>query len=308
MCKEHVSAIRRVLKNNVRGGLPILQCLEHSGGKLRATDLTVMVEIDTPTIADGVWNATALEFGFRDETKNTEFTSEDYPELEDTPAELEVELSGEDMGKILRAFMYVSNDQTRPVLTGVVIKGDRVYGTDGYKLYRNIISNDIGDRWVVIPTECLKVLKSAKADKRNWVFTLYDGRVAFKSGNLTVHSKLIDEIPPQYEQLINTRAYDTVAKLDMKSLHVPKGYNILIDNEEKVVKIRNEDTKDIITVSGMVKVEPVELDDTPKREIVMGLYGMESRYTGVNPMLLKQFKGEITLYIRTKDHFVEVRD
>lgn len=77
MCKEHITAIKQVLRNNRKGSIPILHCLEHSNGTLKATDLSVMVEIKTPTIADGIWKSEALDYGFKEDTKETEWGVDD---------------------------------------------------------------------------------------------------------------------------------------------------------------------------------------------------------------------------------------
>ncbi len=306
MCKEHIQALKQTIKLNVRGGIPILRCLEHSDGTLKATNLTVMTQIKTPTIPDGIWNAEALEFGFRDDTKNTEFELVDFPEVELKNVEIEIELTPDDMANIFRASEFVSKDMTRPVLTGVAIIGGRVYGCDGYKLFRDDISNNIGDREIVIPMDTIKVLKSAKAEKHNWILTVYEGHVAFVSGNITIMSGTIDGRCPDYESLITSGAYDSWFEIDLKNTTIPKDWNIRANTEDGVVEIVDGDGK-AIRVSELVKVEPTELKLDGRREIVMGLSGYEKKYTTIDPKLLRMFKkNTIRIYHNEKLNEVKI--
>lgn len=68
MCKEHIKALKQVIKSNNKNTLPILKCMCHSNGTLKATNLEQMVEVETPMIADGIWKDTALDYGFREDT------------------------------------------------------------------------------------------------------------------------------------------------------------------------------------------------------------------------------------------------
>lgn len=301
MCKEHITAIKQVLRNNRKGSIPILHCMEHSNGTLKATDLSVMVEIKTPTIADGIWKSEALDYGFKEDTKETEWKVDDFPTLEDRKMTQEIELSGEDMAKIIRAMDFASKDMTRPALTGVAIEEQRVYGCDGYKLYRNQISNGV-NYTIILPPECVKILKAVKGDKKNWTLTIYgDEEVAFRSGNFTLHSKLIDAGIPVYEQLLQEREYNYSLELDMKQIKAGKDTVLMVDRDGAKVYLSDRNGGNKILISeGVVKSDGTI--GSPKNiEVVMPLTGSFKGYTMIDLAIMKQYKRKIVLRMKDND-------
>lgn len=300
MENNYIKALKQVLKNNNRGSIPILKCLEHSDGTLKATDLTVMVQVKTQTIADGIWKPEALDYGFKDDTKETEWTSADFPEVKPEKLMQELELTGKDMGKIIRAADFASNDQTRPVLTGVTIKGDSVYGCDGYRLYRNKIDNELND-FIILPPECVKILKTVKADKQViWTVSVYDDfTVAFTCGDFTVYSKLIDGYPPDYDKLAPDTKFDYVAKLDMKQITQKKDKYISIDKEENKIYLCNRDGTDKILISECIVKESGDVGYCEHKEVVMPLTGGGSDLK-IDLAVMKQYKKSLTMKFKEK--------
>lgn len=312
MCKEHINAIKEVLKLSKKT-LPILQCLCHTDGKLYATDLSVMVAIKTPTIADGVWDATALDLGFREETKNKEFEPIDYPELPELELETETEITPEDMEKILFTSKFVSKDQTRPVLTGVAIKDGNVYASDGYFLHRDSLSVDKSIT-IIFPFEAIRVLKAVKADKKNWTLSVYkNDQVALTSGNFTLYSKLIDGNTPNYDELLrNSKTYDERFMLDLKTLTIPKGYYIRLDRQDRTLSLYDLDnTKRMIPIQTDLPVDNTThiLNDWNKRTVIMAMRGTSEREIVFNPALLKPFgKAKVELSANVKSLYIEVQE
>lgn len=307
-----IKAIKQTLKLNSKHTLPILKCMQHKDGKLRATDLTIMVEINTPIIPDGIWNDTALEFGFREETKNNEFTVEDFPEIDLKLADKEMELAEDDMSKILRAYEFVSTDHTRPVLTGVVLKEGNVYATDGYKMYRNKTSLD-KDMEINLPPELLKVLKSIKADKRNWTLSTYEEseQVALKSGNITIYSKTIYGTTPNYDMLIKNDMYDFTFDINLKKLKLGQNQLCIPENETAVfyniVENKYTTVGEKIRLSDTVYRESGKLEYSEERYIVMPLASGNKNDVYVDTALLKPFaKNTIKVYVMA-DKKLEVK-
>ena len=302
MCKEHITAIKQVLRNNRKGSIPILHCLEHSNGTLKATDLSVMVEVKTPTIADGIWKSEALDYGFKDDTKETEWGVDDFPTIEEKKMTQEIELSGEDMAKIIRAMDFASKDMTRPALTGVAIEEQRVYGCDGYRLYRNQISNGL-DKTIILPPECVKILKAVKADKKNWTLTMYDDdRVAFRSGNFTLHSRLIDATIPVYENLLKEREYSYSLQLDMKQIKAGKDTALMIDRDGAKVYLSDRNGENKILISEGVVKQDGTIGSPKNIEVVMPLTGGFKGYTMIDLAIMKQYKRKIVLRMKDNDN------
>lgn len=297
MCKEHIKALQQVIKLTNKNGLPILKCMCHSNGTLKATNLTVMVEVETPTIKDGIWNATALDYGFRDDTENKDFTVEDYPEVEMGKLIQEVELDETDMAKILRASEFTSKDMTRPALTGVEIKDGKVYGADGYKLYRDRLSQDISET-INLPQDCIKVLKAVKADKHGvWVMSIYeDEKVVFTHGKFRLYTQTIYEKLPNCDQILEmSRGYRYMVRIDMKQIKPKKDQVLWGDTEEQKLYIANEDGSDKILISECLTICEDELPDTDHREVIMPMTNKE--HIVMSLQLFKQYKGKVDIYV-----------
>lgn len=296
MCKEHIKALKQVIKLNNKNALPILKCMCHSNGTLKATNLEQMVEVEISTIADGIWKDTALDYGFRDDTKETEWTIEDYPEIDLKGLVQEVEISEEDMAKIIRASEFVSKDTTRPVLTGVVLKGRNVYGTDGYKMYRNETGVELTDT-INLPTECIKILKAVKADKQGtWTMSIYeDDLVIFTHGKFKLYTKTIYGSTPEYDKVVGSDYYNYDMVVDMKQIKNAKNKVLWGDIKEKKVYIANEDGTDKILVSECLKEDTGELPLSEHKEVVMPLTNREQVVVSLDHM--KMYKGKVRLFI-----------
>lgn len=297
MCKEHIKAIKQVLKGANKASFPLLQCLEHSNGTLKATDLTVMVEIQTPTIADGIWKSEALDYGFKEDTKEKQWTINDFPTLDTPKLKQSVALTGDDLGKILRAFDFVSTDMTRPALTGVAISEGNVYGCDGYRLYRNELSTKI-DGTIILPKECVKVLKAVKADKKEWTLDIYDDtELAFKSGGFTLHSNQIDATIPDYDRVIGSGDYNYTMAIDLKQIANKKNKCILVDKNGMDIYIADRDDKnDRIKVEDRVAnvvKDSGNVGTYGHKEVVMPL--SDPTDLMIDLAMLKQYKGMIVL-------------
>lgn len=297
MCKEHIKVLQQVIKSNGRYGLPILKSMAHENGVLRATNLEQMVEVATPTIADGIWKSLALDYGFRDDTKETEFDLEDYPTIELDKVVQEVELSSEDMAKIIRAMDFASNDQNRPVLTGVVLKHDFVYASDGYKAYRNSLENHI--QQVVIPKQAVKFLKTVKADKHGtWLMTIYEkDMVVFSNGNFKLYTKTIDGSIPDYDAIFNKLThYNYHVRIDMKQIKDKKNKFLWGDVDEQKVYVVNDDNSEKILLTECLTKCDVEEPVDKHCEIVMPLT-TEKSHIVIDLKYLSHYKKTIDLYI-----------
>lgn len=296
MANEHIKALKQIIRFNNRNGLPILRCMAHSNGTLKATNLTQMVEVEISTIDDGIWNETALDYGFRDDTKNTEFTLADYPEVELGKLIQEVELDETDMAKIIRASEFASNDLTRPVLTGVVLKGGHVYGTDGYKMYRDKISQDVTEI-VNLPKNCVKLLKTVKADKQGtWVMSVYeDEQVVFTHGKFKLYTKTLYGSIPDYDRVIGSDCYNYDILVDMKQIKNTKDKVLWADIEEKKLYLANEDGTEKILINECVKEDKGELPYSEHKEVVMPLTNKQQVVVSLDHM--KMYKGKVRLFI-----------
>lgn len=299
---EYIKAIKQVLKNNKGGTIPILKCVEHSNGTLKATDLTVMVEVETPAIEDGIWKAEALDYGFRRDTEETEWGVDEFPTIPTQNVVQEIELTGEDMAKIIRAGDFTSKDMTRPVLTAVVLKDGKVYGADGYRLYRNKL-NHAPAQTVALPAEAVKILKTVKANRKDWTLTIYDdSEIMLQSCEFKLHSVLITNMPPEYDAITGDGSYDYTVTVDLKQIANKKDRCLLIEVKNRVIYVSNRNGEERIRLNGMVVNNTGTIGNPDHKEVIMPLI---SENELIDLAMLKQYRGTIELRFskdRNKKH------
>ena len=135
-------------------------------------------------------------------TINT-MNAEDFPELPDIDEKSSViyRIEKEKFQKsISQVLVAVSNDMTRPILTGVFFNtsGDSLYvaATDGYRLVdKKILDKVESEVKAVIPAPALQ-----EAEEIEILFA--ETQVRFRLDEIEITSKLIDGSYPDYKQLI----------------------------------------------------------------------------------------------------------
>lgn len=143
-------------------------------------------------------------------TINT-MNAEDFPELPDIDEKSSViyRIEKEKFQKsISQVLVAVSNDMTRPILTGVFFNtsGDSLYvaATDGYRLVdKKILDKVESEVKAVIPAPALQeVQKSISEDTEEIEILFAETQVRFRLDEIEITSKLIDGSYPDYKQLI----------------------------------------------------------------------------------------------------------
>lgn len=299
MCKEHIKAIKEVLKSKTT--LPILKEVAHTRGFIRATDLETFIEIKAPNIPDGVYKPEALELGFKVELIDKDYTTDDFPEVEPGKVKQELELSGDDLTKIIRASEFVSKDQTRPVLTGVALRNNMAFGSDGYRLYSNRLENEVSEP-ITLPVKLIKVLKALKAEKHDWNMSVYENdMVALVSGNITVYSKTIDGQQPAYEQILKDYTVSATIILDLATLKAPKDWIVEANREDLTVKVRDRNGDSEVEISKNITLEDGTYEPIGyERNIVMAMNSGNKNLIHIDPTLFKPYgKSKVKLWVRT---------
>ncbi len=148
----------------------------------------------------------------------------DYPVLPVFPQE-NFTLNRDTMKAMFRkAAFAVSTDETRYVLNGVymlVEKGTvKLVSTDGRRLA--FISRDAADKKIqrsaIIPTKAVNELQRVlNSDEKGDEVTvgITENQIAFKAGNITIISRLIEGSFPNYDQVI-PKKHDVQVKLNVK--------------------------------------------------------------------------------------------
>jgi DNA polymerase III subunit beta len=135
--------------------------------------------------------------------------SEDFPGLQEpsgTSITAEAGAFGEAVTQVARA---ASRDEARPVLTGVLVEVSRegvvMVATDSYRLaVRDLVASADGEGRAIVPERALtEAGRAAQADEKASIQIFVDeSQVAFKIGELTLTSRLIEGEFPNYRQLL----------------------------------------------------------------------------------------------------------
>jgi DNA polymerase-3 subunit beta len=138
--------------------------------------------------------------------------AEDFPALQE-PGGTRVTVSAlefaEGVGQVTRA---ASRDEARPILTGVLFEISRegltMAATDSYRLaVRELSATAEGEGKALVPERALtEAGRAAAADEKGQAELFVDpSQVGFKTGSLTLTSRLIEGEFPNYRQLLPER-------------------------------------------------------------------------------------------------------
>lgn len=147
--------------------------------------------------------------------------ADDFPELPEIEEDkmvrfvLNTEEFKDGLGQVMIA---VSNDTTRPALTGVYCNtfegGLYLAATDGYRLAeRRVLKKTEAEVMAIVPAASLRTVMGLLGEEMEEIEVLFDdSQVRFRLGEVEVTSKLIDGSFPDYRQLIPK---ETEIKVDL---------------------------------------------------------------------------------------------
>jgi DNA polymerase-3 subunit beta len=172
------------------------------------TDLVRLLPDDTVTLAhdegDGVLS---VRSGSHSSRLNV-YSAEDFPRLPPTDVPLHTIEAGALLGTIEKVGRAASRDESRPVLTGVLVKfeGERLVmaATDSYRLAVKETPLSAGgpDLEAIIPARALQELVRLAAGSEDVQLGVHENHVLFSAGDVWLTSRRIDGQFPNYKQLL----------------------------------------------------------------------------------------------------------
>lgn len=303
---EAIAIVNRGLSS--RSTLPILSSIMLSASgetlTLQATDLevsirhTLAVKVDqegTAVIPGRLLSdiirslpeaAVTIEATSKDQARVTSehasFTvktlhSEDFPKFPEVDPDRSVDLP---VGVVAEAVKQVaraaSKDETRPVLTGVLMLVEsgtlRMVATDSYRLAMReiVLSEPVEDFEIVVPSKAVEEVPKLAGDSERIKLGISENQVVFEIGNTTYISRRIEGKFPNYNQLIPADSDTTVT----------------IDREEFLAAVKRVSILAQQNVPLRVTVEP--------EESTMTLSASTADVGGANEALMVQAEGEPT--------------
>jgi DNA polymerase III subunit beta len=152
---------------------------------------------------------------------------EDFPHLPDPPPESALKVPGHVFAATIdRVARAASRDETRPVLTGILVsvsKGKlRMVATDSYRLSVRETPADLGDAEdfeVNVPARALQEASRIIADTKPDQVSVFgaQNQVVFSVGPVVLSSRMIDGQFPNYQQLL-PESYEQEIRLDRQEL------------------------------------------------------------------------------------------
>jgi DNA polymerase-3 subunit beta len=168
----------------------------------------------------------------------------DYPKLPEVSAERQVVIGTEALRKMIRRCIYaVSNDETRPMLNGVLIElGQGTFGmvaTDGHRLAyvkreQEVEKGSLGD--IIVPPKALNQVLRLAADE-NVKVGFAKNYAVFEMGKTTVYCRLLEGPFPDYRQVIPSEHSKKVTMSRLELIGAIRRVSVLADQATRQIKI-----------------------------------------------------------------------
>jgi len=157
----------------------------------------------------------------------------EFPALPQVKADAKAAIEGPVLARLVARSAYaVSNDETRPVLNGVLVQADAkqvaFVATDGHRLARATRNGDfsgLGKQVVIVPAKTIAALGRMAAEATSPVeisISTQRNHIAFRlrigANDVVVYSRLLEGPFPNYEQVIpkNNPKTLTVSRLSLR--------------------------------------------------------------------------------------------
>jgi DNA polymerase III subunit beta len=133
---------------------------------------------------------------------------EDFPRVESATETQSLSVAGDILGKALgQVATAASRDETRPVLTGVLLEGEgdelRVVATDSYRLaVRNLKVPGVDGTKVLVPARAVVEVARLCSGSDDVTVDIGSAQAGFQLGDVLVQSRLIEGEFPAYRQLL----------------------------------------------------------------------------------------------------------
>lgn len=160
------------------------------------------------------------------------------------------EISKQEFDKLIKVEYAVAKDDTRPIITGICVKGNEFIATDGFRVaIRKCSICEIEE--TVLPAQLIKAYKKVKSKFGNVKILKSNDEIALKTHNITLIAKSLLGDYFNFKNLI-PKEFNTKVKFNTKEmLDILKNYPklIFIDFKisEGVIEIKGSIDKSIIS-------------------------------------------------------------
>lgn len=195
-----------------------------------------------------------------------------YPKLDLSLTKTPIILTKSELKNMINKTLFaVSNEETRPILTGINFKSEnniiKCSATDSHRLSKiKLEKKDIINMNIVLSKENIAELKNILQDKGNINLHLFDNKVIFEFDNYIYQSRLINGVYPNTDNLIK-ETYDSSAIVSKTDLYNGIDRISLMANKVKIILKENKLVLDTGYVEIGKAIEELTIKSTLKDEI-----------------------------------------
>lgn len=180
--------------------------------------------------------------------------AEDFPVMPAIEDGKELLLPGADLKRSLQQVVFAaSNDEARPVLTGVYFHSDgerlRMAATDSYRLASKALVEKATDIDLLIPVSAMQDVLRIVSDFSESVSIVYnDQQVLFKAGEVELVARLIDGKYPDYQKLIPSDFANTARVKRADLINITKVSSLFARESAGSIKIATDEDKGTLSI------------------------------------------------------------
>lgn len=266
----------------------------------------------------------SLEIGAEhDYTKIKGIKAEEFPIIPQIEADVTAEITAANLLKALQATHFAASiHSSRPVLAGVFMqfsgKTLTLAATDSYRLAEKKVElkDECADFKVVLPVRtAIELTKILTPDAKTVVkIKLSKNQAEFEIGNVTLVSRLIEGVFPEYQKIIPQESKTTVAlntatlaqgikKISLFAREINNNMKIAVDNDsitlstdetkvgegEITIPVKREGTNNQIAVNSQYLLDVLNANPGKETEIVIN--------DKLAPLVIKNKKDTDYIYI-----------
>lgn len=183
--------------------------------------------------------------------------ADDFPVMPTLEGGSTIDFTVAEMKQTLQQVLFAaSNDDARPVLTGVYMHSDKdmlyVAATDSYRLAEKSLKRSVGEMSLLLPSQSLQeLLRSLKDDSATLQISFDEQQARFKVLDVEIVTRLVDGQYPDYKKLLPS-SFETTATLTRQALNeITKVSSLFAREAAGSITLLVDDAKKEVSISSI---------------------------------------------------------
>ncbi len=170
--------------------------------------IDIVKKIDSDEIAIEIIDGTLTHFsGEKAEFRINGYRPSDYPTIDFSEPSTRFVLNYDVLNSVISGTAFAASvKETRPVLTGVNMRGDGAVlnctATDSFRLAKKVIPLATDPFSVTVPAKCLNEVRAIFAGAGDIQVSLSEKKIQFRSGSIVLQSTMLEGNYPETDRLI----------------------------------------------------------------------------------------------------------